>query len=150
MTFLRRVAFRFLVSGTALIGAACAATGPVFSPMEPPARKALIYVYRIAGVVGAGAAFNLKANEKGIAIVGNGGYYAYLSNPGTITFSAKLRPGLGHLLAFQEWDDLLTIEAEPKTVYYVRFRIGPTMELVRADVGKGELRGLKRFDSLGE
>ena len=76
--------------------------GPSFKQMEStPADKAVVYIYRPNNPIGAGEwftgtgsaadpniPFSVKANGKPVTTLVKGGYYAYLTEPGQIEFTA--------------------------------------------------------------
>jgi hypothetical protein len=68
----------------------CGASGPIFKPIEPiPAGKGVVYIYRESGLVGGGVYGTVTANKTPITKIKNGGYFPYLSSPGTVHFEVS-------------------------------------------------------------
>lgn len=138
------------VISIAVLASGCAAAGPRFAKLPPSTNEAVIYVYRQSFIAGSANVWDLYANGAPIAEVSNGGYVAYVTDPGNVTFSAKLRPGillLTSLLIREE--ELITVYAEPGESYYVRFNLGPSMELMPNTDGEREIAELHRFQLSG-
>lgn len=133
-----------LIAGALLV--ACGAHGPRFELANPEAGHGLIYVYRRGGALGGANSWHLWANGTHLGVVSNGGYFAYPAAPGNVTFKAQLKFNpltlIGPLLPQEE---LITIPVEEGEVYFVRFKIGPSMELVSKDVGEKEMRNMREF-----
>ncbi len=127
--------------------ASCSASGPRFLRETPDTVKANIYVYKVGRFVGSANAWYLSANGRRITVVKNEGYFPFAADPGNVTFSAKLRAGFGTLLlaAFIPEAELITINVEPNKEYFVRFRLGPSMELVPKEQGLKEIEGIRRL-----
>lgn len=125
----------------------CAASGMPFAKLQPPNDKAVIYIYRPSFIAGSANVWNLSANGSPIADVSNGGYIAYVTDPGNVTFSAKLRPGLLLITSILiREEELITVYAEAGSSYYIRFNLGPSMEMIPNEEGEREIAGLHRFD----
>ena len=54
-----------------------------------PAGKGVVYIYRESGFVGGGVYGTVTANKIPITKIRNGGYFPYLSNPGTVHFEVS-------------------------------------------------------------
>lgn len=134
--------------------AACGARGKPFAAATPPTNHALIHVYRPQRGVGGANRWYLSANGRRLTTITNGGYFTYEAEPGNVTFGAKLRPSPAIL--YLDWfialvlreEELITITVEANQGYFVRFNIGPTMELVDTQTGEDEIRDLQAFDSI--
>lgn len=75
---------------TSLLIAGCSASGPAFKPIDPiPAGKGVVYIYREPGVVGSGVYGTVSANKRPITKIKNGGYFPYVSNPGSVHFEVS-------------------------------------------------------------
>jgi hypothetical protein len=80
--------FGFIIIAILIEG--CGASGPVFKPIDPiPAGKGVVYIYRESGIVGGGVYGTATANKIPITKIRNGGYFPYLSNPGTVHFEVS-------------------------------------------------------------
>jgi hypothetical protein len=81
------------ISGFIIISiliAGCGASGPVFKPIDPlPAGKGVVYIYRESGFVGGSVYGTVTANKIPITKIRNGGYFPYLSNPGSVHFEVS-------------------------------------------------------------
>lgn len=130
-----------------LLASCATSSGPAFVQTTPDTGKAIIYVYKVGRFLGSGNSWHLSANGQRIAILINEGYIPYVADTGNVTFSVKLRPGIGTLLtaAFMPEAELITINAEPNKTYFVRFRLGPSMELVSSEQGLQENQNSKQF-----
>jgi hypothetical protein len=134
--------------------AAGSTLGPSFKPGETiPADKAVIYVYRPNNPIGAGewffgtgsAAdvgihFPVKANGKLVTTLVKGGYYAYLTEPGQIVFTAFDTGFMAPSSVFS-----ITVDAKAGQAYYLKGAHGKGMAgrahltLVTPEVGASEI-----------
>jgi hypothetical protein len=92
--------------------------GASFQPTaEIPADKAVVYIYRPAGSGAGGVAmpFDVKANGKPVTTLVQGGYCAYVSDPGTIEF-ATFETGFGAPTSTFS----LTVDAKAGQAYYLK------------------------------
>lgn len=146
----RAVVRLFLICGVGFVGACASASGPKFTPVAAQTDKAVIYIYRVGSIVGAANSWHLQANGKRVTKVTNGGYYVHYSRPGNVTFSAELQPGVGTLLLapLLPVEELITVPAKAGEIYYVRFKIGPSMQLVNQFEGQSEIKSLNMFDPI--
>ena len=133
--------------------AGCGATGKRFVPVEPVADTALIYIYRPSRFLGSGNIWYLKTNGAQVTAVRNGGWFAYHSKPGDVTFYSNLRPGVGTVLygMLDSDKEMITLSVEAGTTYYVKFdhhMSGPYMELVDKSTGESEIQGLKMMEPI--
>lgn len=118
----------------------CASLGDAFQPVaNVPADKALVYIYRPNKFVGGGAYYTVRANDKPITKLYNGGYYPYIANPGELQISAKT-----------ESTSSVTLDLRPGDIQYVKGMIGvgflmgrPNLTLVDAAVGGAEIKECK-------
>ncbi len=81
-----------LLSGYVSLGYAsnstsASALGSVFQADKIPAGKAVVYIYRPRTRLGK-ISFNVKANDRVLATLVPSGYYAYITEPGRIEFTA--------------------------------------------------------------
>jgi hypothetical protein len=68
------------------------ASGPAFKPVDPiPEGKGVVYIYREHAFMGAGSAVtsDVSVNNAPITNILNGGYYPYISDPGTKHFEVS-------------------------------------------------------------
>lgn len=80
--------FGYILISILIVG--CGASGPVFKPVDPiPDGKGVVYIYRESGFVGGGVYGTVTADKTPITKVRNGGYFPYLSNPGTVHFEVS-------------------------------------------------------------
>jgi hypothetical protein len=131
--------------------AGCSATGKVFVPVEPEANSALIYIYRPDRFLGSGNVWYLSANGTQVTEIRNGGWFAYHSKPGEVTFFSNLRPGVGTILPgmIDADKEMITLSVEVGKTYFVKFdhrMSGPYMELVDKSTGEPEIQGLKMLE----
>lgn len=151
----RQFEFLFGLSAALLIAftiAGCSATGKNFVPVGLEANKALIYIYRPDRFLGSGNVWYLSANGAQVTAVRNGGWFAYHSNPGDVTFYSNLRPGVGTVIygALDSDKKMITIGVEAGKTYFVKFDhrfSGPYMELVDKSTGESEIQGLKMMET---
>ena len=150
----RPINIRFGLSIALLIActiASCSATGKAFVPMELEANKALIYIYRPDRFLGSGNVWHLNANGSKVTAIRNGGWFAYYSEPGDVTFFSNLRPGVGTILPgmIDSDKEMITIGVEAGKTYFVKFdhrMSGPYMELVDKSTGESEIQDLKMLE----
>jgi uncharacterized protein DUF2846 len=147
------ISYLFLVLVMVCLMVGCSATGKTFVPSTPTVDSGIIYIYRPSRFLGSGNVWDLRANGTRVTAVQNGGWFAYDSKPGSVTFYSKLRPGLGTLITalFMSEKEMITINVEAGEVYFVKFdhaSKGPYMELVDKDKGKSEIVKLKMNDPL--
>jgi len=77
-----------LLWAVAALSCGCAATGPGFTAADPPADKALVYIYRPELGNGPLVRFNIAVGERRIVYLIRGGYFPYLASPGETEFWA--------------------------------------------------------------
>ena len=136
----------------------CEATGLSFgndtgSSQTASAGKAVVYVYRNAGIFGAGNALDLFANGQPITRITNGGYYDFAVAPGKVELGVltALRP-IAILTALVDnaggVRHLYTLHAEAGHTYYLRYEPGFGSEKL-IPVAKEEavkaMAGMSRF-----
>ena len=120
--------------------AGCATLGPKFEPEKAaPADYALVYVYRLPGLVGGGVVYTVLANGSDVSTLPPGGYFAYHAPPGEVELSAQT-----------EARTSVTIDAKAGHTYYVKGSVGigvfvghPHLVLVSDDVGAKEIADCK-------
>ena len=146
INFLSRFSIALLIACSI---SGCSATGKTFVPLEPEANTALIYIYRPDRFLGSGNVWYLRANGAPVTAIRNGGWFAYRSNSGDVTFHSNLRPGVGSLLpGMMDADkEMITIRVEAGKTYFVKFDPdGHYMELVEKSTGESEIQGLKMLE----
>lgn len=76
---------------TATLLAGCAASGPAFKHIEatPLSNKGIVYIYRQPSIVGGAVYGTVTANHKPITKIRNGGYFPYVSDPGSVHFEVS-------------------------------------------------------------
>ena len=120
-----------------LLAAGCASTPrPLYAPEAAvPADRAVVYVYRDAGVIGGAVAYTVSANGTPIAKLPPGGYFPYYAKPGEIEFTART-----------EATTSVTIDARAGQTYYIKGSIGigllvghPHLVVVANEVGAAEI-----------
>ena len=70
-------------------------SGPRFSLRTPPPDKALVYIYREGGMVGAARSYRILVNQKHLVNMWGGSYYAYEVEPSAVSIATDLRWTLG-------------------------------------------------------
>lgn len=66
----------------------CSASGPAFKPLSAiPPDKGVVYIYRSPSYMGSGVYGTVTANTTPITKIKNGGYFPFLSSPGTVHFT---------------------------------------------------------------
>lgn len=71
-----------------IVATGCASNGPKFTPVSSiPPGKGVVYVYRQPKFAGSAVYGTVKANDVPITKVRSGGYYPYITDPGTVHFS---------------------------------------------------------------
>lgn len=133
----------------------CSAKGKAFLPMEQEPDRALIYIYRPNMFPGSANVWHLRDDEKKLAMVKNGGWFAYYKKAGPVTLYTNLRPGVGTLLGGAIDSDrvMMKLNVEAGKTYYIKFSLhylGPTMSLVDNIVGSDEIKNLKMFDEINK
>ena len=124
-----------------------------------PADKAVVYIYRpnppvsagdwffgSGGAADVGISFDVKTNGKVVTTLVKGGYYAYLTEPGEIEFTAcEHNPGFfGPKSTFS-----ITLDAKAGQAYYLKGAHGKGgagrahLELVSPEVGAQEIANCK-------
>jgi hypothetical protein len=117
--------------------AGCASTpGRPFQPeAATPGDKALIYVYRDAGIMGGAVAYTVRINGVDVSKLPAAGYFPYRVAPGEVEVSAQT-----------EAKSSVTIDAKAGQTYYVKGTIGvgffvghPHLVIVPPAVGAQEI-----------
>jgi len=107
----------------------CATSGPAFQAVsEIPQDKALVYIYRPSGFIGAGVRYHVAARGDSIVYLEPGGYFPYLTEPGEIEFWAKT-----------EAKETITTDLVPGQTHYLK-----------GSVGIGVVIGRPRFEFVDE
>ncbi len=132
--------------------------GPSFKQMEStPADKAVVYIYRPNNPIGAGEwftgtgsaadpniPFSVKANGKPVTTLVKGGYYAYLTEPGQIEFTAFDTGFMAPTSIFS-----ISLDAKAGQTYYLKGAHGKGsggrahLVLVSPEVGANEIANCK-------
>lgn len=131
----------------------CGAHGPAFSPVEiTQSDKALVYIYRQASFAGGANTFRIWVNDNHVTDLSNGGYYAYMVDPGELSFKVKKTFNAFDLgLAYFIWEkerEILKIKVETGKTYYVKYESDPKFHgynmamlmLVDEETGSHEIR----------
>jgi len=143
-----------LCSSVLLTG--CGAHGPAFSPVElTQSDKALVYIYRPAAFEGGANTFRIRVNDNHVTDLSNGGYYAYMADPGELSFKIKktfnffdVNFALG--LPYAIWEkekERLKFNVEAGKTYYIKYKADPesfgcniaTLMLVDEKIGSKEI-----------
>lgn len=114
----------------------CTTSGPAFEAVGAvPQGKALVYIYRPSGFIGAGVRYHVAARGERIVYLTPGGYFPYIAEPGEIEFWAKT-----------EAKETITTDLEPGATYYLKGSVGigvavgrPRFEFVDASRGAREV-----------
>ena len=121
------------------LGASFQQTGTI------PADKAIVYIYRPGGLAGGLAIpFDVKANGKAVTTLVQGGYYAYLAEPGQIEFTAFDTGFMAPTSIFS-----ITVDAKAGQAYYLKGAHGKGLggrahlESVSSEVGANEIVNCK-------
>ena len=136
-------------TGASAAGTTAGSTlGPDFKPGETiPADKAVIYIYRPIGpLFGADIklAFPVKANGKLVTTLVQGGYAAYLTEPGPVEFTAFDTGLMAPSSIFS-----ITVDAKAGQAYYLKGAHGKGMAgrahltLIAPEVGASEITNCK-------
>ncbi len=120
--------------------------GPSFQQAGTiPADKTMVYIYRPGGLTGGlGMPFGLKANGKTLITLVQGGYYAYLTEPGNIEFTTF---EVGFMAPSSV--SSITVDAKAQQAYYLKGAHGKglggraSLQLVSPEVGAGEIANCK-------
>ena len=92
----------------------CSTAGPAFQAVsDVPQDKALVYIYRPSGIVGAGVRYHVAARGDRIVYLKPGGYFPYVAEPGEIEFWAQT-----------EAKETITTDLEPGQTYYLKGTVG--------------------------
>ena len=111
---------------SAPVSTSASTLGASFKGETIPADKAIVYIYRpsppggLAGCVAAdvGIPFGLKASGKAVTTLTQGGYYAYVTEPGNIEFTAIEDKYSGPLAAKSPFS--ITLDAKAGQTYYLK------------------------------
>jgi hypothetical protein len=120
-----------------------------------PADKAIVYIYRpsppsgFAGCVAAdvGIPFGVKVSGKAVTTLVQGGYYAYVTEPGNIEFTAIEDKYSGPLAAKSPFS--ITLDAKAGQAYYLKgshthgLIVRLSLVLVSQEVGSKEIVSCK-------
>ncbi len=147
----RVIVLSIVIFSFGIIG--CASTGPQFTQQEPDSTTALLYIYRKPRFYGSGLKYTIFANDKPITVMPNGGYFPYQTDLEKVEFRAVRGLHVGLLMAaisqmIERNQILLVLDVEPGETYYIRYKIGNTMELVSEDSAKKDLASLRRTEDI--
>ena len=119
--------------------------GTSFQGEKIPADKAVVYIYRPAGSTGGKAMpFGVRVSDKVVTTQVQGGYYAYLTEPGNIEFTVF---EIG--LMAPKSTSSITVDAKAGLAYYLKGSHGKGaggrahLELVSPEVGANEIVNCK-------
>jgi len=111
-------------------------SGPSFKPGETiPADKAMVFIYHSGG---SHHLFFLQANGKDVTRLKEGQYYAYVSEPGQIEFTARTMGACS-----------ITLDAKAGQTYYLKgsvppgFAPTPSLVLVSSEEGTNGIANCK-------
>ena len=135
---------KWILAGVAVSMTGCAATGAQFVPFEPiPDEQALVYIYRGKSLYGGAITYHVAEGDRKIVYLKRGGYYPYLTEPGTKTFWART-----------EATSEVTKDLHPGETYYLRGRIvqgvgigRPSLEFIDPVTGAEHLRNMRLLPS---
>lgn len=134
----------WIILASALL-AGCTASGPAFKPVDPlPAGQGVVYIYREPGFVGSGVYGTVTANKTPITKIMTGGYFPYISKPGTVHFEVSTE-------ATNEAD--VTVESGKekylKTTIGIGFFVGHLkFSEVSPEIGKKEISECKLLEPI--
>lgn len=106
-------AFGFILAST--VFTSCGANGSAFAPVNPPAGKGVVYIYRTPSFVGWVATGSLKIKGTSITNISNGGYFPYVGPPGDTVFTSKI-----------DWNRKVTVRVEQGKPKYLKAEFGLT------------------------
>ena len=120
--------------------------GPSFQQVGTiPADKTIVYIYRPGGLTGGlGMPFGLKANGITLITLVQGGYYAYLTEPGKIEFTTFEVGFMAPSSVFS-----ITVDATAQQAYYLKGAHGKgisgraSLQLVSPEIGANEIVNCK-------
>ena len=115
----------------------CVAKGPIFTPVDAPKEKSLIYLYRQFKVHGGGNVFTVSANRQPITDLPVGRYFPFEIEPGQVEFRA-----VNHMRPPLVWSVVDHILLKKKVLLSIRAVAGQT-HYVRLDHGVGYVRILE-------
>ena len=131
----------------AMLLTSCGAGGPAFKPVSPiPAGKGVVYVYRQSSFVGGGVFGTVKANNKPITKIRNGGYFPYIAPPGNNHFSVTT-----------ETTNEANVMVEKGAEKYLKTTVGMGLFVghlkfteVSPELGKSEITGCKLLEPVSQ
>jgi len=149
-----------------LLLAGCATRGSGFQPVAKiPRGMAVIYIYRTPEFAGEALSYDVKAHDKVVTTLRNGGYYPYVVAPGLLELwarTASRQSSYRHttppperadtdLLRLKAIDDAakspVMLDVKAGQVYYVKGEAGfryfvgrPRLQVVSPEQGAGEIR----------
>jgi hypothetical protein len=105
----------------------------VFSRVDPlPNGRAVVYIYRISEMYGAAIAIDVFVNQRKAVALPNGGYIAYLAEPGSVFIATDQDAGMGTYLVslaegirqdLQGPQERVAFDAEPGMEYFVQLKM---------------------------
>lgn len=131
----------------ALCGTALAEQG--FQPATVPPDKAVIYIYK-PKTYGKDV-YRVQANGETLTDLKRGGYFVYVSSPGTVDIVAPKRPRIGNVIGWAAREGVnKALFVESGKVYYLRKSgtFKESLEEVSADVALKELAKCKPLPPL--
>jgi len=112
------------------------ATGPSFKKVEAiPEGVGIVYIYRPASPIGAGASYDVRADGISLVTLLSGEYFVHYAQPGEVEFSART-----------ESTSAITVDIKAGQTYYLKCTLSfgitvgrPQLVLVSSDVGEKEI-----------
>ena len=161
----RSLRLEALLIGVLLV-AGCATSGPLFQPVAKlPRGTAVIYIYRTPEFGGDALSYDVKASDRVVTTLLNGGYSPYVVTPGPVELWARTavrQSSYRHstapperadndLLRLKAIDDAVksavTLDVQAGQVYYVKGEAGvryfvgrPRLQVVTREQGESEIR----------
>ena len=136
-----------VTGGSAPASTSAPTLGSSFQGEKIPADKAVVYIYRPTGpMFGADVKipFDVKANGKVITTLVQGGYYAYVTEPGNVEFTAF---DTGFMAPNSQFS--VTVDAKAGQAYYLKGAHGKGLggrahlESVSPEAGASEIANCK-------
>lgn len=116
---------------------ACSAGGPVFTAPAAPTDKAVIWLFRPSTVVGGANTDHIAVNGRYVVSLDIGEYYPAEVPPGPVIIGFRqtapwIALALRALQELQDYEDVLSFQAEAGRNYYVEFSEADLVDAERA------------------